>query len=230
MATQTWFLNQIATGGTPANVLWYNRDPHASTTAATAVSGWTVGKIATASAYSPLVNGTKQATGTFTATIVPNTTAPSVTNSFATVLPYTPPTLLLDTATIPLLYEYNAYIPAGTWTFSFPVIATTVSSQQGRINLRVFKAKRSGITWTNVTEITSAMQAGSIVVLALTATTSTVSWSAPAFSINEEFLLLKIGWQITTAGGNNAADVLFRTGTGATIVTPDFRKKLYNIT
>lgn len=230
MAVKTWNLLQINVGGTNPNRLWW--DEAAAVTAATSLTGWTVGKTI-ANNYSSLNNGVEQANGTFSTTIVPNNTAPNVDNTYTAIATYTPPDLLNSTDSISTLYEYNGYFPAGTWTFSFPVIAvTTGGDQDGAITMRVFKAPRSGGAFGTTTELTSAMLQGTTVTDLTTTTpqTSTVTWSAGAFFLNNEFLICKLGWRIIGQGGANTRDVLLRYGSGATMVTPSFRKRSYNIT
>lgn len=223
MAIKTWNLRQVTTGGTPASVLWW--DEAAAATAATSVSGWTVAKTALGN-YANLTQGSEVAT--FSTTIVPNTTAPAVSVAFAATATYTPPTLLENTNSISTLYEYNGDFDAGTWTFNFPVIAVSSGGDQdGRIAIRVFKGLRSGNTWASVTELTAARLVGSTVtnLTTTTAQTSTVTWAASAFALQNEFLIIKVGWEITGAGTNNNRDVLLRWGTGASIVSPSFRKQ-----
>lgn len=232
MPTKTWTLRQIATGGTPANILWWDPSNATAPAQATSASGWTVGKTA-ANNYRDLVQGSEVAA--FSTTIVPNTTAPTATGSFANIATFTPPTLIYHTGSIATLYEYNGYFPAGNWVFTFPVIAvTTNTSGAGRINLRVFKASRAagGTTWNTATELTSALQAGTIATAPTTTTTqtSTVTWNAPIITLNNEFLIVKVGWQITTASNSNNADIRLRNGSGCTMVSPNFRKRSYNIT
>ena len=232
MATKTWTLRQVATGGSPANILWWNPSNAAAPAQATSASGWTVGKTA-ANNYRDLVQGSEVAA--FAATIVPNTTAPTATGSFAATATFTPPTLIYHTGSIATLYEYNGYFSAGNWVFTFPMISVTASATgAGRIDLRVFKASRAsgGTTWNTATELTGAIQAGTIAT-APTITvpqTSTVTWAAPAFFLNNEFLIVKTGFQITTASGSSSADFLLRHGSGCTMVSPSFRARKYNIT
>lgn len=232
MATKTWYINQINVGGTNPNRLWWDGDPQAGLiTQATSVTGWTVAKTA-AARYAILNNGTEAASGTFTTTISPDNTAPVVNNSYPSTAIYTPPDLLSTTDSITTLYEYNGYFPAGNWVFSFPMIAvTTGGTQDGRIGLRVFKAPRSGTAFGTTTELTGARQVGTTVTNLATATTqtSTVTWAAPAFFLNNEFLIVKIAWEITGQAGSNTSDVLFRYGSGCTMVSPTFRSREYNI-
>ncbi len=223
MPTKTWYINQI--GGN----LYY--DDRGDVTNATSLTGWTVAKTA-AARYSDLQNGIERAAGTFGTTILPNTTAPTVDIVDSSTAIYTPPNLLVSNPCIGLLYEYNGYFPANNWVFTFPVIAVgNANGQDGRMGLRVFKAARSGDTFTGTTELTTARLAGTTVTNLTTTTpqNSTVTWSAPAFFLNNEFLLAKIAWEITGAAGNNASDVLIRYGASSTLVSPNFRKRSYNI-
>lgn len=230
MPTKTWNLRQIAVGGTNPNRLWW--DEAAAAAAATSSSGWTVGTIA-AARYAILNQGAEQATGTFSTTVVPTATAPTVDNNYPATAIYTPPTLLNSTDSISTLYEYNGVFPAGTWTFNFPVIAVSSgNNQDGRVGIRVFRGLRSGTAWASVTEITSARLVGSTVTNLTTAAaqTSTVTWSAPAFNLRNEFLIVSVGWEITGAGSTATRDVLLRWGTGANITTPNFKKRRHIIT
>ena len=227
MAIKTWYINQI--GGD----LFYDGSSEASAVSeTTSVTGWTVAKTAP-TRYSDLQNGTERAAATFGTVVLPNATAPVVNIVLTNQTPYTPPNLLVSNECIGLLYEYNGYFPAGNWVFDFPVIAVSSGGDQdGRIDLRVFKASRSGDTFANTTELTAAIQQGTLVSNLGTAAsqTSTVTWSAPNFFLNNEFLLIKIAWVITGAGGANTRDVLIRYGNTATMTSTNFRKRSYNIT
>lgn len=225
MPTKTWNLREINVGGANPNRLWWDEAPAA--TPATSASGWTVGKINTGN-YSILNQGSEEATGTFGTTIFPTTTAPTVDNSYTPITTYTPPTLLNSTDSISTLYEYTGVFPAGTWTFNFPVIAVSSGGDQdGRIGIRVFRGLRSGTAWSTVTEVSGARLVGSTVTNLTTtaAQTSTVTWSAPAFRLQNEFLIVAVSWEITGQGGATTRDVLLRWGSGADITTPSFRKQ-----
>lgn len=227
MAIKTWTLRQINVGADSR--LWW--DEAAGAAEAASNTGWEVGNNA-AGNYASLEQGLEVPRGTFAATILPNTTAPNVDNSYANIVTYAPPTLLNSTDSISTLYEYVGVFPAGTWTFNFPVRAVSSGGvQDGRISMRVFKGLRSGNTWASVTELTTARLQGTIVTnLATTVTqTSTVSWVAPAFNLNNEFLICKLAWEITGAGGANTRDVNLRWGTTATMVSPNFKKQRHII-
>lgn len=230
MPSKTWYLEQINVGGTNPNRLWWDEDESALPAQTTSVTGWTVGKTG-ANNYRLLSQGAEVAG--FSTTIAPDNTAPAVNNSYVDTAIYTPPDLLSSTGSISSLYEYNGVFPAGTWTFSFPVIAvSTGGDQDGAITMRVFKGIRNGGAWASVTELTAALLQGTTVTNLTTASaqTSTITWSAGNFRLNNEFLICKIAWRIIGAGGANTRDVLLRYGTGATMTSTNFRKRAYNIT
>ena len=224
MAIKTWYINEL--GGD----LFYDENI-SGVSNTTSVTGWTVGKI-NPTAYSDLSNGTEIASNTFSATALPNNTNPAVNITLTSVTPYTPPNLLVSSDSITTAFQYNGVFPAGTWTFAFPVIAVSAGGvQDGRIGLRVFKASRSNDTFSGTTELTTATLVGSIVTNLTTTVvqTSTISWSAPAFRLNNEYLIIKIAWIITGAGNANTQDVLIRFGPDSTMTSPDFKLKRYSL-
>ena len=230
MPIKTWTLRQINVGGTNPNRLWWDEDAGAAEAASS--TGWEQGTNG-AGNYANLVQGTEVARGTFATTVLPNATAPTVDNSYAATAIYTPPTLLNSTDSISTLYPYNGVFPAGTWTFNFPVRAVSLGGQQdGRISMRVFRGLRSGTAWASVTEISAARLSGTTVLNLTTAAsqTSTVTWSAPAFRLQNEFLICKLAWEVIGAGSGNTADVNLRWGTTATMVSPNFKKRRHIIT
>lgn len=229
MASETWYLEQIAVGGTAPNRLFWDTDASAAGALATSATGWTVAKLA-ANNYASLSNGAEFTT--FSTTVVPNATAPTVDNNYPATAIYTPPTLLSSTDSISTLYEYNSQFPAGNWVFTFPVIAVTSGGvQDGAIVMRVFRGTRNGTAWSGVTELTTALLQGTTVTNLATAAAqnSVVTWAAPAFTLSREFLICKIGWRIIGAGGANTNDVLLRYGIGATMVSPAATRKKQTI-
>jgi hypothetical protein len=233
MAVKTWYIRQINVGGTNPNRLWWDGSPAAGlVTQATSSTGWTVGATA-ANNYASLNQGFEVARTTFAATVLPNATAPNVDNNYPATAIYTPPTLLNSTDSISTLYEYNGSFPAGNWVFTFPVIAVTAgTTHDGAITMRVFKGLRSGTTWASVTELTTALLQGTTAadITTTVVKNSVVTWAAPAFRLNNEFLICKIAWRVIGAGGGNTHDALLRHGAGCTMVSPTFRKRSYNIT
>lgn len=226
MATKTWYINQV--GG-----FLFLDDGGEEVAEVTSGTGWTVAKSGVNN-YADLSNGTAGGIG-FSTTIVPNTTAPTADASIAAAAPYTPPTLIYSTDSISSLYEYNGSFSAGNWVMTFPMISLNSGTNDiaGSIVLRVFRGLRSGTSWTGVTELTSALQTGTSTGLFPNTTTvlnSVVTWAAPAFKLQNEFLILKIGWQILDAGGNNSRNITFRYGNTATITTPNFKRNRYYLT
>lgn len=231
MAVKTWYLEEINVGGTNPNRLWWDEDGSNVPAQTTSASGWTVAKTA-AGNYRILSNG-QEISGGWSTTVQPTATAPVVNNSYPSTAIYTPPDLLNSTDSISSLYEYNGVFEAGTWTMDIPVIAVSSGGDQdGRITARFFKALRSGTSWSPIVELTSAVLNGSTVTNLTTTTSqiSTVTWSAPAFNLENEFLIVNIAWNITGAGGANTRDVRIRYGTGATLVSPNFKIKRHILT
>lgn len=234
MATQTWWLRQINVGGTNPNRLWWDRDPAAGlVTQATSSTGWNQGQTAINN-YLDMNQGAEQPRASFSTTIQPNATAPTVDNSYPSTATYTPPDLLSSTDSILTLYEYNGYFPAGTWTFTFPLIAVSnQSGQDGAITMRVFKAPRSGTSFGTTTELTAALLQGTSYtnLTTTTAQSSVVTWTtAPIIQLNNEFLICKIGLRVIGAATNNNADCAFRYGSGCTMVSPQFKARRYTVT
>lgn len=232
MPTKTWNIEQIDVGGTNPLRLWWDEDNSAVPAQTTSATGWTVAKTA-ANNYRLLAQG--QEVAGFAATVQPTNTAPAVDNTYTATAIYTPPNIFSDVESISTLYPYNGVFPAGNWVFSFPVIAVgSGGDQDGNIRMRVFKGSRNSTDdgWVNVTELTSAVLIGTTVTNLTTtvAQTSTITWAAPAIRLNDEYLICKIAWLITGAGGANTRDVLLRFGTGATMVSTNFKKRSYNIT
>lgn len=232
MPTRTWYMEQFDFGGGQGSRLWWGRDLSSASPTTISASGWQVGKTG-ANNYRLLQQGS-EVTG-FSSTVQPDTTSPSVNFTYTDAVPYTPPNIFVSTDSISTFYEYNGVFPAGTWTFDFPVIAqSSGGDQDGNIRMRVFKGTRNATDdgWDNVTELTSAVLVGTTVTNLTTAAsqTSTITWSAPAITLNNEYLICKIAWFISGAGGANTRDVRLMYGQDATMTTPVFKKRQYNIT
>lgn len=177
-------------------------------TAASRTDGWTVAKIASGSTVcSDFAANVKQLSSTFAAGDKPTALTAGNTNALRTPAPLT------------------GTFAATAWTLTFAVRATTASSQAGRIRLRRFKsATADGSGATDLSGITSAGTTSG----ALSTTvdvTSVLTLNPGAVTLNNEYLLFVMAWEITTTAGNNSADVVLRTGqaaAGSRIVTPDF--------
>lgn len=174
-------------------------------TAATRTDGWTVAKSASGTSSTFFPPGK---TAGFTSQATTPKPDPINTNCFGMVSP-----------------QLTGTFAATAWTFTFAVRAGTASSQAGRIRMRVYKANSpNAASWT---ELTTSTQVGTTTsALSTTAdVTSVVTWSpGTTFTLSGEYLYFTLAWEITTAGGNNSADVLIRTGQsagGTRLVTPD---------
>lgn len=234
MPSKIWNLRNINVGGTNPNRLWWDEDRSALPAQTTSVTGWTVGKTG-ANNYSPLFPGVE--TASWSTTVAPaSTPLPAVDTTYAATAVYTPPTLLSDggqDGCISTIYEYNGSFPAGNWVFAYPVISVSNSANGvGELRMRVFKGARNGTAWSGVTELTSAVVTSALLtnITTTVAQTATLTWAAPAFRLNNEFLICKLAWRISTQSGSNGSDVLLRWGTGATMTSPNFRKRSYNTT
>ncbi len=228
MATQTWYLNAINTGG-GVNRLFWDLSQTSNIPEAATPSGWQVGKTA-ATNYALFVNNNAENTG-FSTTLAPNNTAPTLSTTYNTPVGFDGP-LYLNNNCISTLYAYNGYFPAGNWTFSFGFRSVSGTAQDGRIRLRLFK---SGASFTSVTELTtpgSNPLTGTTVTNLTSGATqfSTVTFAAPIIQLNNEYLHCKLAWEITGAGAVNAADVNFRDGSTCTILSPQFQARTRSVT
>lgn len=226
MAIETWWVDEITVAAATYRLFISNSQGANVPEAATTVSiGWQVGK--TAASYSDLNNGAESST--FGATILPNTTVPAAGRT-DTVTGFSPPDLYSTAVALSTMYPYNGYFPAGNWSIRFGFRAqTAAASGVGRMNVRVFKGSAN---FTNVTELTGALQAGTTITNLLTTATqfSTVTWAAPVVQLNNQYLYIKVGWQITTASGSNSADINFRQGNTCYVQTTNFQPRTYTIT
>ncbi len=112
---------------------------------------------------------------------------------------------------------------AGDWTMHFPVIAVSnQSGQDGRIRVRVWKS--ASATGSGATELTGATQLCALVtdLLLTVQQDSWCTWSAPAVSMESEYLFIQVAWELTGAGTGSQTDILFRVGSSAYITTPNF--------
>lgn len=113
---------------------------------------------------------------------------------------------------------------SGNWQCIADLIAVTNGGAfDGWVGFRIFKSANAD--GSGATEITSARQQGSTVTNLATgaAQQSSVTFNPGAFSLNNEYLFIQVGVEITGAGSNNNADANFRIGATRTrIITSDF--------
>lgn len=231
MATETWYIREL-TVATGVNRLVFDRSSEANVAEAalTVPMGWVVGKTAALN-YADMSNGAEVAAGSFSTTVAPNATAPAAGRTDNPAV-FSPPSIYTTAVAISTLYPYNGYFPAGTWTFNFGFRAVTAANgQDGRVGIRVYK---NAANFASITQLTSAILVGTTVTnLATNATQfSVVTWStAPIIQLNNEYLTVKIAWEITGAGAtSNNNDVNFRKGNTCNMISPEFRGREYTIT
>lgn len=163
--------------------------------------GWTVGVVAP-TVYSKADSGVERASGTFAATpIEPDGTIDTVIG---------------DCWRTALRYKGTFVAANGidAWQFYFGVIAVTSGGDQdGRVGIRLFRgAAEDG---SGAVEITAGRVVGSIVtnLTTLLQQESHIEiMTIPEFTVNDEFLFVQVGWEITGAGGAADRDVIVRIG------------------
>jgi hypothetical protein len=192
MATKSWFLT--ATTGNS----WRTVDESVQS-AANSSDGWIV---STGSANdSEYFVGVSRAAATFSGTSVPDGTLDtSNKDAFRT--------------TNPLCGNFAS----ASWDFHFVLRSTIANSQAGRIRFRLIKADADG---SNAVEITAGVQTASTVTLTATGTDfdSTLSVNPGAFSIYGQYLFIQIAFERTGAGSMTTNDVVWRTGSSASLGT-----------
>lgn len=185
-ATKTFFFVDAAASGSAHGSL---QDGGTAPTVASTATGWTTSTVATAN-YSNLVYATTQAAGTFGTTPLPSG-APTTTNCFRTQV------------------SYVGNFASGNWAFSIPLIATI--AQTGTVHLRARVWRSTDPTGqTNVNEITTATltltNAANLTIV--TAQRTTVTWAAPAFTLDNEYLFVELALEVTVASTVGAACVI----------------------
>jgi hypothetical protein len=110
----------------------------------------------------------------------------------------------------------NGSFDATAWTFNF-VYQQSVTGNTARFRVRVWRGRNED--GSSATELTAAVQDGSTAnPAAATNTTSSITWSPGAISLDNEYLFFEIGAQRTA--GAVASSMTLRTETN--IVTPNF--------
>lgn len=200
MAAKTFFIVNAAVNGFGT---LSETDPGASTTG----TGWISGKTA-AGVFSALLFGTERAAATFSATDYLVTTHPNPGSGDS----------WRSSTTI------NGSFANANWVFTFPVRAvTSASTQRGRVKCRVWKSVNAD--GSSATELTASTQTGTTITAISTSAdnSSVVTWApGGVVTLTNEYLFIQCEWEITTAGGTTGADIDFRAGTAATMVTSDF--------
>src|SRR6478736_682274 len=203
MAVKTLYLKDAVASGSNFGSL---QDGGTAPTAASMVTGWIVAKTANTVPYSRLKYATKQIASTFNATDQLGTAA-MPTNTLADAF-----------------RSENALtgdFASGSWSFAIKVRATTASAQNGAVVIRVW-ASTSATGASGNRELTTAIQTGTTAITPSVTTDSstTVTWSAPSITLNNEYLFVQMEWKVVVASGNNAADWVLRAG--SVITTTNF--------
>jgi len=119
--------------------------------------------------------------------------------------------------------KYTGTFAAGNWTFQLAAIAVSFGgTQDGLAGFRLFHD--SSADGSTATEVTAGRLAGSeIVNLATSAQDASThnSTSIAEFTVNDEYIFIQVGWEITGKGSGHstAHDVIHRVGTTASLVT-----------
>lgn len=171
-------------------------------------TGWTVGQTASGK-FSRMAALVERATTTFTTTAQPSGA---------------PDGALGDSYRTDLL---KGIFKAGTWTIDSDLHTNFKYNQRGRVNVRVWRSPNADGSLP--TEITTARLVGTITPAPGTSGaagilgTSSVSWSAPAIKLLNQYMFIQIAWEITTAPtAFSGQDVLYRRSSVSKIVTTDF--------
>ena len=174
-------------------------------------TGWTVAKVA-ASNYAQMTPGSEVGSAAFNSTVKPGSSFSS-----EVLISY------LDSPIAP----FNGTFDVGNWVLTCSMLAVTAAStQRGRARARFWKMPLRLGTATN-TDLSGADQVGTTQAAAPTTTvpqSSVITWSpGTTITLSDEYLVIALAWEITTAGGSNSADQVFRLGSGDTrLVTPNF--------
>lgn len=115
---------------------------------------------------------------------------------------------------------YAGSLAAGTWTFAW-VMRTAAITTTGRLRMRVWASVNAD--GSGARELTSGAQVGATVTMnaANTNFNSSISWSAPAITLVNEYLFFQVEWQETVAGTISTATAHFWVS-AATITTTNF--------
>lgn len=199
MASKVFYIKNATAGGGGAHGSLQDGGTPPST--ATTATGWTSAKIASGN-YSLMLYGTERASGTFGTTAQP-ASAPTTNDCWRSE------------------NKLSGTFDSGTWNFTVSVIAVSAGgAQDGRIRIRAWRSPNAD--GSGAVEITAGAVQGSIVTNLATATAqhSTGSFSPGAITLDEEYLFLQAAWEITGAGSSNSQDVLIRTDSTNSKLTP----------
>jgi P2-related tail formation protein len=122
---------------------------------------------------------------------------------------------------------YSGVFSQNTFSLQINVIATTVSSQAGKIQYRLWKA--SDVSGSNSSLITPTIQSTQTAAViaggALIFSSSFIMTSSVTF--NNEYFFIEAAWAVTTAGGSNSSNVIFRAGSASFFTTGQFEDNTF---
>lgn len=159
-------------------------------------TGWTVAKTASGS-YCSVTASVTVAAANFTTTFKPDDGLTTAVGEGWVFGPYT------------------GVFAQSTMTFQANMIGTNISSQQGRIFWRLWRANDVvGTSPTLVTPVVQQTPIGVVLANGSLRLSSSYTMTQP-LSLANEYLFLEAAWGITTAAGANAANALFQRGSGS---------------
>jgi hypothetical protein len=126
---------------------------------------------------------------------------------------------------------YTGVFAQATMSFQVDVVATTVSSQQGLITYRLWRANRNGSGASLITPTYRKTTIGVPRTAANGGDRISASFApTSSLSMRNEYLVLEIAWGITTASGANNSNVIIRTGSGSFFKTGPYEDNSFTIT
>jgi hypothetical protein len=199
-----YLLNATASGSSHGSL----RDGGSAPSVSVTSTGWTVGKVV-AGDYSEMVYNTKNATGTFGATVLPNK-PPVLNDCWRTQNPLSG-TYPAGNWTIAMSFESVTHLNAGT---SNLVVAmwSSVSQNSHIAGDPARKISGANIALSGFTTASTGVQVN-----------TTGTWVAPAFTLSGEYLFMQCACQITVAGSSTTSDMVFvQDGTNSKITPTTF--------
>jgi|GEM_PF-1906269 len=212
MPTKTFYL--LNTAAVAPNYWGNMQDGGSAPAAASCTYGWTVAKTVVTS-------------GTFRARLGANalaTVGGTVTSGITNTLAPRPGTAATNTAAGDsfVVGPLNGSFAAGNWTFNWQ-FRTAAATTVGYLRMRVWKGSDpSGAGATDLSPSGVPIDGASVTMSSITTSyNSSMTWNAPAITLNNEYLFFEVEWRETTAGTSNQSGATFRQGESS-IVTTNF--------
>lgn len=109
---------------------------------------------------------------------------------------------------------YTGVFAQNTMSFQIDYVATTANAQQGLISYRLWRANT--IAGGGASLITPTYRKTNIIAGSTGGNRVSGSWlMTSSLSMKNEYLVLEVAWGITTAGGANGCNYVFRQGSGS---------------